>query len=111
MSLRSDQSASAVGSCARLYKAFVWLCTIVLVLQLSGAFFSHNHDVADDVADCVSCQLGSNKAAALPAAPPAILAIFLVVAYLVARRPEYVSITPRRYLIPQRQAPPGHFHG
>lgn len=84
---------------------------IVLVLQLSGAFFSHNHDLADDVADCVSCQVGTNKAATLPAAPPAILAIFLVVAYLVALRPEYVSIVPRRYLIPPRQAPPAHFHG
>lgn len=104
-----DPPAAAISKPRRLFKAWVWLCTIVFILQLSSAFSSHEHDFADEVADCVSCHIGSNIAVAMPAAPPAILAVFLVVAYLVARRPEYVSVTPRRYLIPPRQAPPAHF--
>jgi hypothetical protein len=38
-----------------------------------------------------------------------VLAILLVVAYLVARRPQYVNVTPRLYLLPPPQAPPVHF--
>lgn len=98
-------SAAASSTRARLVKAVLWLCTIVFVLGLTASL-SHHHDGADELADCVLCQAGSNAQAALPAAPPELLAIFLVIAYLAARRPEYVNVVPQRYLIPSRQAPP-----
>ena len=92
----------------RLTKAFLWLCTIVFALQLIVSF-SHNHDGHDELADCVTCQVSSQVTGVLPAAAPELLAIFLVIAYLAARRPEYVSVVARSYLIPPRQAPPAHF--
>lgn len=92
---------------ARLYRAVLWLCALVLLAQLTLAV-SHQHDTLDEMADCVICHVSGGKAAALPATPPTLLAVFLVIAYLAARRPDYVSVTPRRYLIPPRQAPPAH---
>jgi hypothetical protein len=69
---------------------------------------AHHHD-GHDMVECVTCHLGGKLATALPAAPPELLAIFLVIAYLVALRPSYVNVVPLRYLIPSRQAPPAHF--
>ncbi len=92
---------------ARLYRAALWLCVLVMLVQMTLAY-SHRHDTIDEMADCVVCHMSGGKAAPLPAAPPALLAVFLVIAYLAARRPDYVSVTPRRYLIPPRQAPPAH---
>ena len=85
------------------------LWTIVFALQLAISSVSHEHDFADDVADCVSCQVASNGALTLPDALPQLLAVLLVLAYLIARQRRYVSVIARRYLIPSRQAPPIHF--
>ena len=102
-------SAAATPNHVRLYKAFLWMWTIVFALQLGAAYAAHDHAFADELADCVTCQVAGSAAVPLPGPPPAMLAILLVVAYLIARRPNYVSITPRRlYLIPPRQAPPVH---
>ena len=78
---------------------------LVFLLGITASF-SHHHDLGDDVVDCVSCHAGGNAHALTPAAPPALLAIFLVVLYLAARRPRYVNVVPLRYLISSRQAPP-----
>ena len=83
------------------------LCALMLVVQLTAAA-SHEHDPADDLADCVLCHMGSKLSATMPAVAPQLLAVWLVIAYLVARRPDYVSIVPLRYLTPSRQAPPAH---
>lgn len=107
--MRAPHDRSATRHHVRLYKACLWLFTIVFALQLSVSFFSHGHDYADDAVDCVACQVSSNTAVPISGSPPVVLAALLVVAYLVARRPEYVSVTPRLYLIPSRQAPPAHF--
>lgn len=101
-------TAAATPGHVRFFKAFMCLWAIVFALQLATAS-SHDHDFADDVADCVACQVASNAALPLPGTPPAVLAILLVVAYLVARRPQYVNVTPRLYLLPPPQAPPVHF--
>lgn len=90
---------------ARLVKAVLWLCAIVFVLQLTGAL-AHQHDQSHDLAECAICHAGGSAQAALTSAPPELLAIFLVIAWLAARRPEYVNVVPLRYLIPSRQAPP-----
>jgi len=98
-------STTARSTRARLVKAVLWLCAIVFVLQITSAL-AHQHDQAHDLAECAICHVGSSAQAALPSAPPELLAIFLVIAYLVARRPQYVNVIPLRYLIPSRQAPP-----
>lgn len=81
------------------------LCALVLVLQVAGAAF-HDHDLGEQLSDCVSCHVASQASAALPAVSPQLLAVFLAVAYLVARAPRPLPVVPRRYLIPPRQAPP-----
>lgn len=92
---------------ARLTKAALWLCTILFVLGLTASLsHQHQHDAADDLLDCVTCHVGANAHAVMPAAPAELLAIFLIVLYLAARRPQYVNVVPLRYLIPSRQAPP-----
>lgn len=98
-------STAARSTRARLVKAVLWLCAILFVLQVSSAL-AHHHDQAHDLADCAICHVGSSAQAALPSVPPELLAVFLVIAYLAARRPEYVNVIPQRYLIPSRQAPP-----
>lgn len=89
----------------RLLKAGLWLCAIVLLFQLAASF-SHQHDQADDFGDCVACQVAGNLAGALPATPPALLAVFLALVYLAARRPQRLRIVARRYVIPPRHGPP-----
>lgn len=90
---------------AHLIRCVLGLCSLILLFQLTASV-SHHHDAPDDLAQCVVCHMGGKLNATLPAPPPELLAIFLVIAYLVARRPEYVSIIPLRYLTPSRQAPP-----
>lgn len=89
-----------------LLRLVLALCALVFTLQMLAAC-SHKHDIAEKFEDCVACQLSSHFPADLPSTPPALLAIFLVVAYLLARLPEVPAfVASPRYLIPPRQAPP-----
>ncbi len=82
------------------------LCAFVFALQMLAAS-THKHDIAEKFDDCVACQLSSHFPADLPATPPALLAVFLAVAYLLARLPSAPAfVASPRYLIPPRQAPP-----
>lgn len=91
---------------ASLRRALLCLCSLVLALQLLGSSF-HDHDLSEQLNDCVSCQLASQPALDLPSVDPQLLAVFLAVAYLLACQPRPVMVVLRRYLIPVRQAPPG----
>lgn len=97
---------SAAHHGKRLWRWMLALCAIVFALQVLAAS-SHSHDLADKLDDCVACQMASHFAADLPGTPPALLALFLAVAYLLARLPLAPAwFASPRYLIPPRQAPP-----
>ena len=86
-------------------RVILCLCALVMALQLVSSSF-HDHDLADQLSDCVSCHVSSHSHAALPSVAPELLATFLAVAYLIARLPRPALVVLRRYLIPARQAPP-----
>lgn len=90
---------------ASLRRLLLCVCSLVLVAQLMGVAF-HEHDASEQVPDCVACQLASQPLADIPAVPPSLLAVFLAVAYILARLPQASAVVPRRYLIPARQGPP-----
>ena len=90
---------------ALLRRVLLCLCALAMALQLVGSSF-HDHDLADQLSDCVSCHVGAHSHATLPAAPPVVLAVFLAIAYVLARLPHPVAVVVQRYLIPSRQAPP-----
>jgi hypothetical protein len=94
-----------------LRRVLAGLCAVVLglvlALQLVGAAF-HDHDLAEQLPDCVSCHLSSHSNADLPAVTLQLLALFLVVAFVLARLPRPLPVVLRCYLIPSRQAPPRH---
>ena len=92
---------------APLRRVLACLCALILALQLVGAAF-HDHDLSEQLSDCVSCQIASHSSADLPAVSPQLLAIFLVIAFILARLPRPAPVVLRRYLIPSRQAPPRH---
>lgn len=97
------QADRVAGSALR--RVLLGICAIVLALQLIGSAF-HQHDAADIVPDCVSCQIAGQLLADVPGAPATVLAVLLVVAYLLALRPVLPDVVVLRYLIPARQAPP-----
>lgn len=92
---------------APLCRLLACLCALILALQLVGASF-HDHDLSEHLPDCVSCQIASHSTADLPAVSPQLLAVFLVIAFILARQPRPAPVVLRRYLIPLRQAPPRH---
>lgn len=106
MQTYSTQQFRAPPQGKRLWRWVLALCAIVFALQVLAAS-SHSHDLADNLDDCVACQMASHFPADLPGTPPALLAIFLAVAYLLARLPLAPAwFASPRYLIPPRQAPP-----
>ena len=106
MQMNTATSSKAERRGKGLRRWMLALCAIVFALQLLAAS-SHSHDLADKLDDCVACQMASHFPADLPGTPPALLAIFLAVAYLLARLPATPAWFPSpRYLIPPRQAPP-----
>lgn len=104
---RMSSSSPARQQPARtlLRRVLLCLCALAMALQLVGSSF-HDHDLADQLSDCVSCHVAAHSQAAIPAAPPEVLAVFLAVAFILARLPRPVAVVLRRYLIPSRQAPP-----
>jgi len=86
-------------------RVMLCLCALVMALQLVGSSF-HDHDLADQLSDCVSCHVASHAHAALPAVAPELLAVFLAIAYVLARLPRPTMVVLRQYLIPSPQAPP-----
>lgn len=92
---------------APLRRVLACLCALILALQLVGAT-SHDHDLSEHLPDCVGCQIASHSTADLPAVSPQLLAVFLVIAFILARLPRPAPVVLRRYLIPSRQAPPRH---
>lgn len=98
--LPADRSAHST-----LRRVLLGLCAIILAVQLIGSAF-HQHDPADIVPDCVSCQIAAQFLGDVPGAPATVLAVLLVVAYRLALRPALPAIVVLRYLIPAKQAPP-----
>lgn len=88
-----------------LARVVLFVCSVLLAIQLVGASF-HDHDTADQLSDCISCQIAQHAITDLPAVDPVLLATFLAVAYVLARVPRPIPVVLRRYLIPTRQAPP-----
>jgi len=106
MQAKPDSQRSGLRHGNRPWRWLLTLCAIVFALQLLAAS-SHGHDLADQLDDCVACQMASHYPADVPSTPPALLAVFLAIAYFLARQPSAPAlIAPQRYLIPQRQAPP-----
>lgn len=104
---RFSRSAPRSHFGSALRRLLVCACALILALQLVGTSF-HDHDLAEQLSDCVSCQVASHAKADLPAVSPQLLAIFLAIAYLLARLPRPAPIQRRQYLIPMPQAPPRH---
>ena len=106
---RMSSSSPARQQPARtlLRRVLLCLCALAMALQLVGSSF-HDHDLSEQLSDCVSCQIASHSTADLPAASPQLLALFLVIAFVLARLPRPAPVVLRRYLIPSRQAPPRH---
>ena len=103
-SVTTQRSPARQGK--RLWRWMLALCAVVFALQVLAAA-TYSHDLADKLDDCVACQMASHFPADLPGTPPALLAIFLAVAYLLARLPAAPAwFAASRYLIPPRQAPP-----
>jgi hypothetical protein len=106
MHTRHANKSNAARQGNRLWRWMLALCAIVFALQMLAAS-SHSHDLAEKIDDCVACHVASHFPADLPGTPPALLAVFLAVAYLLARLPAAPArIVPPSYLIPPRQAPP-----
>ena len=90
-----------------LRRLLLCACALILALQLIGSSY-HDHDLAEQLSDCVSCQVAAHATADLPAVSPQLLAVFLAVVYLLARLPRPAPFYRRQYLIPSPQAPPRH---
>lgn len=103
--MQSFQSTHRQQSNTLLRRLVLGLCALVMAFQLIGSSF-HDHDLAEQLSDCVSCQLAAQSSAALPAVAPELLVLFLALAYILARQPRPPLVVLRRYLIPSRQAPP-----
>ena len=81
----------------------------ILVLQLIGMAF-HNHGLAEESDDCVSCNLAAVFPAPAAAVPVMALVPILVFVYHVALAPAYFFVPgTTSYLIPYAQAPPRVF--
>lgn len=107
MSFSVDNLCGGRLAKSRFSSALLWLAAFVLALQLIASGF-HKHDIAEQSSDCVSCQIAAHFPADLPAVGTALQAVFLVVAYRLARLPQYYYVAEQSYLIPPRQAPPRH---
>jgi hypothetical protein len=105
MRLPLDKFRREQLSRSSLYRALLVLAAFVLAFQLIGSTF-HKHDLTEASPDCASCYIVAH----LPTgAPPAVFfwqAIALVVAYRIARLPQYLYVAEQSYLIPLSQAPP-----
>lgn len=92
---------------SRFSRAVLWLAGLILALQLIGSGF-HKHDLTEQAPDCVSCQIASHFPGDVPKVAAVLQAVFLVIAYRLARLPQYSYVAQQSYLIPPRQAPPRH---
>ncbi|SFV11714.1 hypothetical protein [Pseudoduganella namucuonensis] len=90
---------------APLRRALLCVCALLLALQLVGSAF-HEHELSEQLSDCVSCQVAAHALADLPAVNPVLLAVLLAVAYVIARLHRPALVVLRRYLIPVRHGPP-----
>lgn len=89
----------------RVLRTWLWLCAIVFALQLAGASW-HRHDVVEKMADCVSCHISAHLPAVTSGAAPALLAVFLAVAYSLERLHRTSAAVRPDFLTPRQQAPP-----
>ncbi|WP_052135244.1 hypothetical protein [Collimonas arenae] len=90
----------------RLQQCALWLALAILVLQLVGMAF-HNHSLAENSTDCVSCDLAADFPSPVPSSPVPVLTPVLIFAYNSTVEPVY-AFTPaqKQYLTPHSQAPP-----
>lgn len=98
-------STRTASSRSFLTRALLCVFGLLFALQLIGAA-AHQHELTDTLPDCAICHVAGHATADLPAAPPAILAVFLALAYVLARLPIRRFFAAPSYLIPSRQAPP-----
>jgi hypothetical protein len=93
----------------RFYQIALWLAMTILVLQLIGMAF-HNHGLAEEPDDCVSCNLAAVFPAPAPPVPELAPVPILVFVYYLALAPAYFFVPgTKRYLLPYSQAPPRVF--
>ncbi|AMP00694.1 hypothetical protein CAter282_2858 [Collimonas arenae] len=84
----------------------LWLALTILVIQLIGMAF-HNHSLAEQSSDCISCDLAADFPAPVPTVPVPVLTPVLVFAYHAAVELVYAFVpAPHNYLTPHSQAPP-----
>ena len=84
---------------------WLWVCAMVFAFQVMGASW-HTHEVIEKKADCVSCHFSAHLPAVAPGTPPALLAVFLAIAYSLARLHRTTYVVRPGFLRPRQQAPP-----
>ncbi|PUA19928.1 hypothetical protein C7W93_09005 [Glaciimonas sp. PCH181] len=93
----------------RFQQLAFWLALTILVVQLIGMAF-HDHGVAEESTDCVSCNLAAHFPAPPSLVPIAAVVPVLVFVYYVLPDAAYFFVPQnQRYLIPHPQAPPRVF--
>lgn len=105
MLLLIKQSAVLAARVSRLRQVVVCVCIALFLFQLVVTA-GHRHEAADTKAHCVVCHAAAPALGDLPAAGAVLLALWLAVAYLLARRPEGEHLVVPAFLRPASQAPP-----
>lgn len=98
-------SLTTSRSRGRILRTWLWVCAMLFALQVMGASW-HQHDAVEKKADCVSCHFAAHLPAVATGAAPALLAVFLAVAYALARLHRTTYFVRPGYLRPRQQAPP-----
>lgn len=105
MHLLPVHSSTARQARGRVLKAWLWVCAMLFALQVMGASW-HQHEVIEKKADCVSCHFSAHLPAVASGAAPALLMVFLAVAYALARLHRTTYLVRPGFLRPRQQAPP-----
>ncbi|SDF74089.1 MULTISPECIES: hypothetical protein [unclassified Duganella] len=105
MLLAIQQSGALAVTLSRVRKAVVCVCIALFLFQL-GVTAGHRHEATESKAHCVLCHAATPALGDLPAAGATLLAIFLAIAYVLARLPEGVRRAAPAYLRPASQGPP-----
>jgi hypothetical protein len=105
MQLTLNMVSRSMRKGSRLYRPAIWLLAAILTLQVFASAF-HNHDLATEHSDCVSCYFVAHFPS--PISPVTIdlspnVAHFQ---YQILEFPAYVFLATPSFLIPLSQGPP-----
>jgi hypothetical protein len=87
------------------YRLVFWFALIILTLQLIG-MTHHNHSLAENDRDCVSCYLSVHVPTTIPPVTIDLVPTQLVLLYWIPSLPIYNFVVATSYLIPLALAPP-----